>query len=103
MKPICVPCQRFYRPERNGTPFVEGFPTQVPAAPGVPEHTARPGTSEADHWEPYKLWSGDLWICHGCGHHIIVGVAQLPVAEHYEADFAERVASLKATIRVNDC
>ena len=57
MKPICVPCQRFYRPKQNDYSFVEGMPT----------HGAKPGTEEPDKWRPYKLWLGDLWECKGCG------------------------------------
>ena len=30
MRPICVPCRRFYRPKKNGTYFLEGHPTEEP-------------------------------------------------------------------------
>jgi hypothetical protein len=65
MAPICVPCQRFYRPEKNGYTFLEGMPIA----------NAPPGKEYAHAWKPYKLWRGDLWKCEGCGHLTIAGVA----------------------------
>jgi len=94
MKPICVKCQRFYRIERNGTPFVENMPT----SPAVPAGTERP-----DLWTAYKLWLGDLWKCEGCGSQIIVGTGADPVAEHFEPDFAFMRNLHGAEIQVNDC
>ena len=32
MKPICVPCQRFYRPKKNGFMFIEAMPRATPEA-----------------------------------------------------------------------
>lgn len=93
MKPICVPCQRFYRPERNGTFFIEGMPTG----------NAEPGTSEPEKWKPYKLWCGDLWECRGCGHQIIVGAGHAPIAEHYQEKFADDLRAYDAKLQVNDC
>jgi hypothetical protein len=94
MKPICVKCQRFYRPKKNGTAFIEG----MPKGNGVPA-----GTEAPEGWKPYKLWIGDLWECFGCGNEVIVGVAPDRIAEHYEPDFAEKVRIFGATIQVNDC
>ena len=94
MKPICVPCKRFYRPKRNGTAFVEGMPN----GNGV-----KPGLSEAHNWEPYKLWMGDLWECKGCGSTIIVGVARQPLSEHFMPDFMQQVVAYHADIQINDC
>ncbi len=51
MKPICVPCQRFFRPKKNEFYFLEGMPI---------EQGAIPGTTEQEQWKPYKLWTGDL-------------------------------------------
>ena len=93
MKPICVPCQRFFRPKENGFAFIEGMPTDG----------AKPGTAEPEKWKPYKLWSGDKWECHGCGAEIVVGVGVSPLAEHYEPNFVERVLSFGANLQVNDC
>lgn len=95
MKPICVPCQRFYRPTKNGTYFMEGMPKHNDAAPG---------TAEPEQWQPYKLWSGDKWRCRGCGSEIIVGVGFVQVAEHYEPGFAEKVTQLGGDeLQINDC
>jgi hypothetical protein len=94
MKPICVACQRFYRPKRNGVRFIEGMPKG---------NEAPPGTRAPEHWKPYKLWTGDLWICHGCGHEIIVGTALHPIAEQYQPDFHDKVAASEIRVQVNDC
>jgi hypothetical protein len=94
MKPICVPCQRFYRPKKNGFAFIEG----MPIGNGV-----EPGLRQPESWEPYKLWRGDLWHCPDCGAEIIVGVAPSPMSEHYRPDFVEHVESSRATLQVNDC
>jgi hypothetical protein len=95
MKPICVPCHRFFRMKRSGFYFLEG----MPRGEGV-----RPGTEDASRWAPYKIWAGDLWCCEGCGAEIISGVGQNRLAEHYQADFAETVEHLSADqFQVNDC
>lgn len=95
MKPICVTCQRFFSPKENGFYFLEGMPK-------VQE--AKPGTLEPQKWVPYKLWSGDLWECLGCGTMIVVGTGHSPIAEHYEAEFLKTVDRLNATqLQVNDC
>ena len=95
VKPVCVKCQRFYRPEKNGYSFVEGMPIHGDVLPG---------TAEPEKWVPYKLWHGDLWECHGCGHQIVVGVIAGPVREHYMPDFKEMVEMLGAKqLQVNDC
>lgn len=95
MKPICVPCRRFYRPKKNGVYFLEGMPI---------ENDAMPGTTEPEKWKPYKLWNGDKWECQGCGATIIVGCGGKPVAEHYQKHFEEYVEKLSARdFQVNDC
>lgn len=93
MKPVCPKCQRFFRCKRNGTPFIEMRP----------QNNAPPGSEAPEDWLPYKLWQGDLWVCRGCGAEIIVGVGLKPMAEHYQPDFDATVASLGATIKINDC
>lgn len=96
MKPICIPCQRFFRMVKSGFYFVEG----MPVGPG----TAPAGTAEPGKWKPYKIWSGDRWRCPGCNAEIISGVAQQPTAEHYEQDFNHYLRTLNATqFQVNDC
>ena len=95
MKPICVPCQRFFRPKKNGFYFLEGMPES-----GNP----KAGKAEADKWVPYKLWVGDKWECPDCHATIIVGVGRDRIAEHYQDDFDRKVKSLGADqFQVNDC
>lgn len=99
MKPICVPCQRFYRMKLAGFYFIEAMPRI-----GVNVVDAQPGTDTPDQWTPYKVWAGDLWECRGCGHRLVSGVAQAPIAEHYQPDFADRIERLGADLlQVNDC
>jgi hypothetical protein len=95
MKPICVPCQRFFRCKKTGFFFIEGMP--------VGQSRAAPGTTEPENWKPYKLWSGDRFECEGCGANIVVGVGQSAIAEHYEPDFSESVEDYGAKLQVNDC
>lgn len=95
-KPVCVPCQRFFRPEKNGFYLTEG----MPVGPNRPE----PGTTEPEKWKPYKIWVGDKWRCHGCGTEIIVGYGASPIRIHHESDFEETRKALDADqFQVNDC
>ena len=94
LKPICVPCQRFFRPHRNGRYFIEGMPNGT---------NVSPGTSEPENWRPYKLWCGDQWVCYGCGAMIIVGTGRTSIREHYQSDFQDMVDTTGATFQVNDC
>lgn len=95
LKPICVKCQLFFRPEKTGVCFVEAKRI---------ERNGLPGVSEPRKWEPYKLWSGDLWKCRGCGVTIISGVGNRPISEHFEGDFNEKVKKFYAEwLQVNDC
>jgi hypothetical protein len=91
-KPICVRCQRFFKPKKNGVHVLE----QMPAVYG-----ARPGAEHAEDWKPYKVWMADKLACEGCGAEIIVGYGYHSLAEHYQPSFeAERAL---ATYTVNDC
>jgi hypothetical protein len=95
MKPICIPCQRFFKPKKNGFYFIEG----MPAVDG-----ARPGKVDASAWKPYKIWSGDVWECPDCKATIISGTGRGPVAEHYQEDFVKTGTNLNAfQFQVNDC
>ena len=94
MKPICVKCQRFYRPKKNGVWFIEAMPKV---------RCATPGNSTPEDWGPYKLWRGDLWQCQGCGHEAISGVAREPAREHYMPDFQEVVKEANPMVTINDC
>lgn len=96
MKPICVPCQRFYRCVKTGFYFTEGMP--------VGPDRAQPGLAEPEKWKPYKLWSGDRWRCEGCGSEIVSGVAGSPIAVQHETDFKKTARLLGADeYQVNDC
>lgn len=44
------------------------------------------GVLEMAHFGPYKLWSADVWRCPECGHTVICGFGQGPVAEHYQEE-----------------
>lgn len=95
MKPVCVPCQRFFRCIKTGFYFTEGMPKGA---------SAEPGTSEPEKWQPYKLWSGDKFKCEGCGAEIISGFGQNPIRLQHEPDFKATAESLKADqYQVNDC
>jgi hypothetical protein len=97
MKPICVQCQRFFRPAKNGFYFIEGM-----QRPGVIK--AASGTAEPEKWQPYKLWCGDKWRCDGCGTEIISGVGMHPISVRHERDFHETLKALGAEqFQVNDC
>ena len=96
MKPICIPCQRFMRPKRNGYYFIEG----------MPHGEDWDGTSGKDSpgWLPYKVWVGDLYECPDCHAQAISGVARLPVSEHYLPDFQDLIARTGADrLMVKDC
>ena len=99
LKPICVPCQRFYRMKKSGHYFIEGMPQPSRSR----ESPIPPGTEAPENWKPYKLWAGDLWECQGCGHQIISGSGAAPIAEHYQPNFDITVVELGATYQVNDC
>lgn len=95
MKPICVPCQRFFRCKKNDFFFIEGMPA---------DNGAAPGNSEPEKWRPYKVWAADRWECEGCGAVILSGFAREPIAEHYQLNFAETVKRFGADqFQVNDC
>jgi hypothetical protein len=96
VKPVCVPCQRFFRMKKSGFYFLEGMP--------VGPTRAEPGTSEPEKWRPYKIWAGDKWECHGCGAVILSGFGREPVAYQHEEEFTETAERLNATqFQVNDC
>ena len=98
MKPVCVPCQRFYRPTKNGRFFIEGMPVG-----GTFDHPVPAGIAGEGSWVPYKLWIGDEWGCPDCGAKIIVGVPSEPISEHYKPGFKDIVNRLGPELQVNDC
>lgn len=94
MKPICVPCQRFFRPIKNGFAFIEGMPNG---------NDVKPGLAEPENWRPYKLWMGDQWKCPDCGSIIVVGVGHQPIDEHYKDSFEKSLNDFNPELQVNDC
>jgi len=97
VKPICVPCQRFYRIKKAGYAFIEGMPK-------AGTHHVQAGRKEPENWEPYKLWFGDLWECPDCRAQIITGTGLNPMSEHYKPDFLEKMKRYMADqLQVNDC
>ena len=95
MRPICIPCQRFYVVTKTGFYFIEGMPI---------DNDAKPGTEDADRWRPYKLWVGDKFECPGCNAEIVSGFGGGPISTHHEPDFHERVRQHGADqLQVNDC
>jgi hypothetical protein len=100
MKPVCVPCRRFFRPVRNGYRFTEGMPNGAWTGPG----STPPGVRGDGYWKPYKLWQGDLYRCGGCGAEIISGVAAQPVGERHMVYFDDlRREGGYDQLQVNDC
>lgn len=98
MKPICVPCHRFFKPFKNGFGFLEGMPKAGISKPDKGRH-------HSDQWQPYKLWAGDVWMCEECGTTIIVGTGSSPIAHRHDADFQEMVTAIadEPIFQVNDC
>lgn len=95
MKPVCVPCQRFFRCTKNDYYFIEAMPR---------DNDTLPGTVDASSWTPYKIWAADKWTCEGCGTEILSGFARHPIAEHYQPQFKSEVERLYADqLQVNDC
>lgn len=95
LKPVCKPCNRFFRPEKNGYFFLEGMPKD--------DRRPEEGNAEPEAWKPYKLWVGDLWKCKGCGAEIVVGVTGGPISEHYKSNFQEALELYPPNLQVNDC
>jgi hypothetical protein len=97
LKPICIPCQRFFRKKKSGFYFTEGMPANGQTRP-------QSGLAEPQNWKPYKIWSGDIWECKGCGAKIISSVGSQPVNEHYVENFELCRKQLGADqFQVNDC
>jgi len=81
---------------KSGFYFTEG----MPVGPG----RAQSGNAEPERWKPYKLWSGDVWVCEGCGVTILSGFGQSAIRLQHEEDFEEVRKSLGADqFQVNDC
>ena len=100
MKPVCVPCQRFYRIKKNGYYFIEGMPHG-----DLENDIPWDGKSGKDSvgWIPYKLWVGDLWECPDCKAQIVTGVTKNRIAEHYEVTFTQQIQHCNPQLFVKDC
>jgi len=102
MKPICVQCGRFYRMKKGGYYFVEAMPK--PSVTKITEDERPRGRGADQYWKPYKIWSGDLWQCRGCGHQLVSGVGRCALTEHYMDNFTETLERTGAAqLQVNDC
>lgn len=104
VKPVCVKCKCFYRPEKNGFAFTEGMPNKM-GEYGLNYSANIRGNRHPECWSPYKCWMGDLWKCPDCGNEIVLGViSSSPLAEHYQNDFEEKQKLYGADkLQVNDC
>ena len=98
-KPVCVKCQCFYRPKRNGFYWTEMMPSGV----ADPQENIR-GLRKPQAWMDYKLWSGDLYECPDCEHQIVVGHGAQPIAEHWHTEYMrQKVAHGATQLEVKDC
>lgn len=67
---ICVECKVEMRPLKNGCYVIE---------------------TAFDPPAPYKLWFADAKKCPSCGHVVVSGFANSPIAVHHHPDFAEEL------------
>lgn len=61
--PVCVTCQKEYRPEKNGITAIE-----------------------MASFGPYKIWAADLLKCPKCGHLVISGYSDFAL-DHLDSNF----------------
>jgi len=90
-KPACVPCGRFFKPEKNGELVAENKPI---GGAWIPPGKDAPG------WIGYKVYRADKWKCHGCGTEIIVGWGGV-ITQDYMPDF--QFIHRQTKIVINDC
>lgn len=81
---VCVTCQTFLHPKKNGVYVEEGMPL-------------------GSEWVPYKLWHADAWECRTCGIEIVTGFGDGPLAEHYQAGYETFKAARPIHVFVKDC
>lgn len=91
-KPVCVKCQRFFKPKKIGVNLTENMPKG---------NSSPPGLIAPEMWKPYKVWSGDLYVCSGCNTEILVGFGSSHLSEHYKEDF--KIFNRSENFIVNDC
>ncbi len=92
MMPVCVPCRKFYRPEKNGVIVEEGMPSG-----------SRQPITDSSGWGPYKLWYADKLKCPDCGHELIYGYGADAFAHHFQSTYAGEKKLNPPDIFVPDC
>lgn len=75
MSPICVPCERFYRCEKNELLFL---------------------------LHNVSIWEGDLYKCPKCNHQIIVGIAEEPLVTQFDPNFRQWCEKWDVTLNIKD-
>lgn len=90
-KPVCVKCQRFLRPLKNGVRVLEKKPING-------NNLSPPGLEAPEKWVPYKVWQADSWECRGCKTVVVIGYGIKPLWEDYRGPLPE-----DNYIPVNDC
>lgn len=129
LKPVCTSCKLFFRMKKGGYYFIEGMPNGPDETDDELEKRASDlwrkenptmsvfacdeemkkryrarARAAPERWQPYKVWSGDLWRCPGCGIEIISGFGAFPLAERHHHDFAHVIEHTGAMrLQVNDC
>lgn len=90
---VCVKCQKFLHPKKNGVYVEEGMPRTIALCDG----------STDEVWVPYKLWHADSWECRTCGVEIVAGFASHPIAEHYQSTYERGKAARPVHVFIKDC
>lgn len=89
---VCMKCNLFFHPKKNGVVVEEGMPADQFATPGQGE------------WLPYKLWRADLWECRGCGAEVVAGFGHTNFSEHYLPSYKkDRIMFGEPIAFVKDC
>ena len=81
----CVGCGSFLKIKKNGVSVEELMP------------------DGGGGWQPYKLWSADLYGCERCGVEVVAGFGHGPVAEHFQDCYQRMMTAVPPIVRVNDC
>lgn len=91
---VCLKCEKFFHPYKNGVIVEEGMPI-----------TNR--TTGEEKWVSYKLWRADEVVCRSCDTHIVAGFAHHPFMEHYMEHYAPYKAQLEEANKlrafIKDC
>lgn len=84
---VCMKCNVFLHPKKNGVLVEEGMPT---------------GT-DRETWVPYKLWMADSWECRSCGTEIVSGFAPEAFLHHFMPDYKPFKEKRQPYVFVKDC